>query len=55
MPDPVTTVAGAAVIAGSFALRGGEPASLKTLADETAEAFSDLRALSLDLASGLQL
>ncbi len=45
-PDPLTTVAGVALFAGSFAMRG-EPATLRTLAEELDSQISELSALDL--------
>jgi len=46
-PEPFTTVAGVAMIAGSFALKRREPASLGDLADEAAKQLGDLSSFSL--------
>ncbi len=48
-PEPVTTVAGVALIAGSFIAKGREPASLGTLAEEAATEFSELFSLAVGL------
>ncbi|MDE1857755.1 MAG: hypothetical protein KGI26_01635 [Thaumarchaeota archaeon] len=49
-PEPFTTVAGAALVAGSFAMRG-EPATLKTVAEELRSQMSAISDLDLgDLA-----
>ena len=52
-PDPVTTVAGVALFAGSFAVRR-EPATLKSVGDELKAQVSELRTLSRDLARSLK-
>ena len=46
-PEPVTTVAGIVMVAGSFVIKRREPASLADLADEAAKQLSDLSSLSL--------
>jgi hypothetical protein len=51
-PEPFTTVAGVAMIAGSFAMKRREPASLRDLAEEAAKQLGDLSSLSL---AGLSL
>ena len=45
-PDPVTTVAGAGLLASSFAFRK-DPASLTSIALETRKILRDLRSLSV--------
>jgi hypothetical protein len=50
-PEPFTTVAGVAMIAGSFAMKRREPASLGDLAEEATKQFGDLSSLSLDVLS----
>ncbi len=50
-PDPVTTVAGVALVGASLGMRGGDPASIGTLAREVSLLRSDLEDLSTDLAS----
>ena len=46
-PEPFTTVAGVAMIAGSFAMKRREPASLGDLAEEAMKQLGDLASLSL--------
>jgi len=46
-PEPITTVAGVALIAGSFAMKRREPTSLGDLADEAARQLGDLTSFSL--------
>ncbi len=46
-PDPVTTVAGAAMVASSYALRNRKPAGLDDLAAETRRVLRDMKSLSL--------
>ncbi|HKT22326.1 MAG TPA: hypothetical protein VJR06_06955 [Nitrososphaerales archaeon] len=49
-PEPFTTVAGVALVAGSFAMRD-EPATLKTVADELGRQMSEISDFDLgDLA-----
>ncbi|HMD78690.1 MAG TPA: hypothetical protein VKF39_01750 [Nitrososphaerales archaeon] len=45
-PDPVTTVAGAGLLASSYAFRK-DPADLQSLALETRKVLRDLRSLSV--------
>jgi hypothetical protein len=45
-PDPVTTVAGAGLLASSYAFRK-DPANLQSLALETRKVLRDLRSLSV--------
>lgn len=52
-PDPVTTVAGVALFAGSLAMKG-EPATLKNVGEELKAQVSMLSALSKDLALSLE-
>jgi hypothetical protein len=42
-PDPVTTIAGVVLIAGSLAMKGNEPASLATLQKETRTQIAQLK------------
>lgn len=51
MPDPPTTVAGAALVAGSFVMKGREPASLADLMAEAAKGFGELGSLQFDLST----
>lgn len=46
-PDPVTGVAGVALVATSFAVKKNEPASLAHLAQETRKILRDLGSLTL--------
>ncbi len=50
-PEPFTTVAGVALVAASFAMKGKEPASLETLREETLTQLSELKSLGTDLTS----
>jgi len=50
-PEPVTTMVGIGLVGTSFAMMGGEPASLATLANEATEQFSSLAQFSLNLSS----
>ncbi len=50
-PEPVTTVAGVALVAASFAAKGREPASLSTLRDEALAGFDGLESLRDELSS----
>ena len=45
-PEPFTTAAGLALIAGSFAAKG-EPATLKSMADELASQMSEISGFDL--------
>ena len=45
-PEPFTTIAGVALVAGSFAA-GGEPATLKSTAEELRRQMSEISALGL--------
>lgn len=46
-PDPITGVAGVALVATSFAMKKNEPTSLENLAHETRKILRDLQSLSL--------
>lgn len=46
-PDPFTDVAGAALLAGHFAMKRREPAGFEQLANETRKLIKDLRSLSI--------
>jgi len=46
-PDPVTTVAGAALLTGSFVTKRNDPTSLADLAAETRKVMRDIRSLTL--------
>jgi hypothetical protein len=46
-PEPITTAAGLAMIAGSYLMKGREPASLTDLGRETASVLRGLSSLSL--------
>lgn len=46
-PDPVTGVAGVALVASAFAMKKKEPAKLADLAAETRKILRDLQGLSL--------
>jgi len=46
-PEPFTTVVGVVMIAGSYAMKRREPASLGDLAEEAAKQLGDLSSLSL--------
>jgi len=45
-PEPFTTVAGVALVAGSFAVRG-EPATLKSIAEELRSQMSEIAEFDL--------
>jgi len=51
-PEPFTTVAGVAMVAGSFVIKRREPASLGDLANEAVRQLSELSSVSL---AGLSL
>lgn len=46
-PDPITAVPGVAMLAGSYALKGKNPATLQDLAGETRKILRDLESLTL--------
>lgn len=46
-PDPITDVAGVALLAGSVAMKRSEPAGLDHLAAETRKMLKDLQSLRL--------
>jgi len=46
-PEPFTTAAGLAMIAGSYLMKGREPASLADLGGEAASVLGELSSLSL--------
>lgn len=46
-PDPVTGVAGVALVASAVALRKREPASLKNLAQETRKIMREMQSLRI--------
>ena len=46
-PEPFTTAVGLGMIAGSFAMKRREPASLGDLAEEAAKQLGDLSSLSI--------
>jgi hypothetical protein len=46
-PDPVTGVAGVALVVTSFALKGKEPASLAHLAQEAKKILRDMESFRL--------
>ncbi len=54
-PEPFTTVAGLAMIAGSFTMKRREPTSLRDLAEEAAAQSADLGELSSSSLAGLSL
>jgi hypothetical protein len=46
-PDPVTGVAGVALVATSFAMKKNEPTNLENLAQETRKIIRELGSLTL--------
>jgi hypothetical protein len=44
-PEPLTTVAGVALMGASTAMKSREPASLASLRDETIRAIGDLKSV----------
>jgi hypothetical protein len=48
-PEPLTTVAGAALLGVSFVARSKEPATLKTLREEKVVALTNIESLRSDL------
>jgi hypothetical protein len=46
-PDPITGVAGVALVASSYAMKKNEPANLEHLAQETRKILRDLGSLTL--------
>ncbi len=46
-PDPITAVPGVAMLAGSYALKGKNPATLQDLAQETRKILHDMDSLTL--------